>query len=330
MPSARCSRTVSAYSSGVSAFQVRTSSTTVRRRASPRKSETRSSSALSRSNSASWVSGCPSSSPLTYHPSGSAPAASRTRQSTRSSPLRDARTVTSARCSGSVAYNSTDRVIPPCHHWSWSSMCEASDHLITVSRTTLRAPARTCPVRSNSAARWESLDTPTGRPSTCTRSTLSAAPTWSTIRRPVHSAGTSTSRSWTPVGLAAGEWGGYSGNGIRTFVYCGRSSVPCTVQAPARAPRTRSRRPARPERAATGSASRRPGEYSGAPVDGVHGQPPPGGHLGCLPGAQGEQGIVRHPRTAPLARSPMICLAPMANTISSGTRASRAPVITMP
>ncbi len=72
------------------------------------------------------------------------------------------------------------------------------------------------------------------------------------------------------------------------------------------------------------------GKRPGAPVDGVHGQPPPGGHLGCLPGTQGEQWIARHPRTAPFARSPMICLAPTANTISSGTRASRAPVITMP
>ncbi len=83
-------------------------------------------------------------------------------------------------------------------------MCEASDHFTTVRRRVARSPGRTCPVRSNSAARWESLEIPAGRPSTCTSSTLSAAPTWSTIRRPVHSAGTSTARSYTPVGLAAG------------------------------------------------------------------------------------------------------------------------------
>ena len=33
-----------------------------------------------------------------------------------------------------VAYRNTDRVIPPCHHWSWSSMNDASDHFTTVSR----------------------------------------------------------------------------------------------------------------------------------------------------------------------------------------------------
>ncbi|CAM5591680.1 hypothetical protein SCANM63S_07265 [Streptomyces canarius] len=234
VPSDRCSRTVSPYSSGCSAFQVRTSGTTARIRTSPRKSETRSSSALSRSNSVSWARRSPSRSPVTYQPSGSArsPAALRTRQSTRRSPSWRARTVTSARCRGSVVYSSTERVIPPCHHWSWSSMCVASDHLTTVSRTTDGSPGRTTSVRSNSAARWESLEIPTGRPSTWTSSTLSAAPTCRTIRRPAQWAGTSTCRSYTPVGLAAGDRGGNSAYGIRTLVYCGRSSVSCMVHAP--------------------------------------------------------------------------------------------------
>ena len=37
----------------------------------------------------------------------------------------------SARWTGGVAYRYTDRVMPPCHHWSWSSMNDASDHLTT-------------------------------------------------------------------------------------------------------------------------------------------------------------------------------------------------------
>ncbi len=245
VPSERCSRTVRPYSSGVSAVQVRTSGTTARSRASPRKSETRSSAALARSNSSSWLRRCPSSSALTYQPSGRAPPVSRTWQSTRRSPSRRARTVTSARCSGSLAYSSTERVIPPCHQWSWSSTCEASDHFTTVRRRvalpqpsaggtpiSLRSPGRSTGVRSNSAARWESLEIPAGRPSTCTSSTLSAAPTWSTIRRPAHSAGTSTTRSYTPVGLAAGTPGGYSANGIRMLRYWGRSSASCMVHTP--------------------------------------------------------------------------------------------------
>ena len=36
----------------------------------------------------------------------------------------------------------TERVRPPCHHWSWSSMKVASDHFTTVSRSTFR-PATT-------------------------------------------------------------------------------------------------------------------------------------------------------------------------------------------
>ena len=57
---------------------------------------------------------------------------------------------------GPVAYRKTERVIPPCHHWSWSSMNVASDHLTTRRRSVL-APGRPDRVRSNSAARWESL-----------------------------------------------------------------------------------------------------------------------------------------------------------------------------
>ena len=73
---------------------------------------------------------------------------------------------------------------------------------------------------------------PTGLPFTWTRSTLSAAPTWSTIRRPAHSAGMSTERSYMPVGLAAGEAGGNSPHGICALVYCGRSSPLWVVQVP--------------------------------------------------------------------------------------------------
>ena len=108
--------------------------------------------------------------------------------------------------------------MPPCHHWSWSSMWELSDHFTTVRRRVLRSPGRTTPVRSNSLARWESLPMPTACPSTSTISTLSAAPTWSTILRPAQSAGMSMSRSWTPVGLAAGDAGGWCGHGIVTLV----------------------------------------------------------------------------------------------------------------
>ena len=73
-------------------------------------------------------------------------------------------------------------------------MNEASDHLTTVSRSWL-APGRMKPVTSNSAARWESLLTPTSAPLRATISTLSAAPTWSTTRRPAHAAGGSNERS---------------------------------------------------------------------------------------------------------------------------------------
>ncbi len=51
-------------------------------------------------------------------------------------------------------------VMPPCHHWSWSSTYVASDHFTTVRRRSL-APARTTSVTSNSAARCESLLIPT-------------------------------------------------------------------------------------------------------------------------------------------------------------------------
>lgn len=59
---------------------------------------------------------------------------------------------------------------------------------------------------------------PTDTPSTATSSTLSAAPTCSTIRLPRQWSGTSTSRTCTPVGLAAGGCGARSGKGITTFV----------------------------------------------------------------------------------------------------------------
>ena len=44
-------------------------------------------------------------------------------------------TTRSARYVEPVAYRNTGRVMPPCHHWSWSSMNEASDHFTTVSRS---------------------------------------------------------------------------------------------------------------------------------------------------------------------------------------------------
>ncbi len=84
--------------------------------------------------------------------------------------------------------------MPPCHHWSWSSTYVASDHFTTVSETVFD-PGRTNAPTSNSAARWESLETPTSCPFTRATSTLSAAPTWRTMRRPAHRGGTSTSRS---------------------------------------------------------------------------------------------------------------------------------------
>ena len=67
------------------------------------------------------------------------------------------------RC-GSVAYRKTERVIPPCHHWSWSSMYVASDHLTTVSRSVVRRRPARWSVMSNSAARCESLLIPTSTP----------------------------------------------------------------------------------------------------------------------------------------------------------------------
>ena len=66
----------------------------------------------------------------------------------------------SARYVSPVAYRYTERVNPPCHHWSWSSMNDASDHFTTVRRTSL-GPGRRNDVTSNSAARCESLLIPT-------------------------------------------------------------------------------------------------------------------------------------------------------------------------
>ncbi len=100
----------------------------------------------------------------------------------------------SARYGRPVAYRKTGRVIPPCHHWSWSSTKVASDHF-TTRRVSVCGPGPSRSVRSNSEARCESLPMPTSTPSSETIRTLSAAPTWSTIRRPAHAAGTSTVRS---------------------------------------------------------------------------------------------------------------------------------------
>ncbi len=93
----------------------------------------------------------------------------------------------------------------------------ASDHFTTTSRTVF-VPGRRTAVTSNSLARWESLPTPTSTPLTEAISTLSAAPTCSTTRRPAQSAGSSNVRWWTPVGFCAGGCGGRSGQGICTFV----------------------------------------------------------------------------------------------------------------
>ncbi len=73
---------------------------------------------------------------------------------------------------------------------------------------------------------------PTSRSFTRTMATLSAAPMWSTIRRPVQRSGTSKSRTYRPVGFAAGTAGGRSGKGMTMFVYWGRSPVSCIAQLP--------------------------------------------------------------------------------------------------
>ena len=93
----------------------------------------------------------------------------------------------SARYGRPVAYRNTERVIPPCHHWSWSSTKVASDHFTTRS-VSVCDPGASRSVRSNSEARCESLPMPTSTPSRVTISTLSAAPTCSTIRRPAQAA----------------------------------------------------------------------------------------------------------------------------------------------
>ncbi len=100
----------------------------------------------------------------------------------------------SATYTGPVAYRYTERVIPPCHHWSWSSTYVESDHFTTVRRRWFVC-GWTWSLMSNSAARWASLLMPTSRPLTWTRRTLSAAPTCRTMRRPTQSSGSSKVRS---------------------------------------------------------------------------------------------------------------------------------------
>ena len=109
-------------------------------------------------------------------------------------------------------------MIPPCHHWSWSSTYVASDHFTTRSQVVF-APGRRTAVTSNSAARCESLLSPTSSPLTLTIRTLSAAPTWSTTRRPAHAAGTSNvalvDAGRVVVGPAGGGRGTASGRSCR-------------------------------------------------------------------------------------------------------------------
>ena len=66
--------------------------------------------------------------------------------------------------------------MPPCHHWSWSSMKVASDHFTTRQAERVR-PGHEPSVTSNSEARWESLLMPTSSAVDAgTIRTLSAAP----------------------------------------------------------------------------------------------------------------------------------------------------------
>ena len=151
------------------------------RKTAARGSATPSTAASTRQPAAGWSPGQPSPTSIDRVPV--VPSASRPASIARS-----------ARYVGPVAYRYTDRVMPPCHHWSWSSMKEVSDHFTTVSRRSF-APGRRNAVTSNSAARCESLLRPTSWPLSSTIRTLSAAPTWSTTRRPVQAAGTSNVRS---------------------------------------------------------------------------------------------------------------------------------------
>jgi hypothetical protein len=59
---------------------------------------------------------------------------------------------------------------------------------------------------------------PTGAPSTYTKAMDSAAPMRSTVRRPCHSAGISTTRRYTAVGLSPGTDGGSPAKGMATLV----------------------------------------------------------------------------------------------------------------
>ena len=97
---------------------------------------------------------------------------------------------------GPVAYRNTERVMPPCHHWSWSSMNVASDHFTTVSAECALGPGRGALGQLELRGQVRVLADPDlRRRRASTISTLSAAPTWSTTRRPAHAAGTSNVRS---------------------------------------------------------------------------------------------------------------------------------------
>ena len=80
-----------------------------------------------------------------------------------------------------VAYRKTGRLIPPCHHWSWSSTYVASDHLTTRRRQRVRArPEAVGQVELGGEVRvLADADLVAVEARRC--STLSAAPTWSTI-----------------------------------------------------------------------------------------------------------------------------------------------------
>ena len=132
---------------------------------------------------------------------------------------RPASITTSARYPGPVAYRNTDRVIPPCHHWSWSSTNERVGPLDDRQPQRAFAPGRTRAPSGRTPPRGASPWRPRSRSRRARRSARSP-PRRRGARPdgPTMPSGTVNTRSYTPVGFSAGTSGGRSGNGIRTFV----------------------------------------------------------------------------------------------------------------
>ena len=121
--------------------------------------------------------------------------AARASRSARSS-SRPASTTTSARYVGPVAYRNTERVMPPCHHWSWSSTNDRVGPLHDRQPQLVARPARTSARDVELGGQVRVLaDRRPSAPLSSTSSTLSAAPTCSTTRRPAQPPGTSNVRS---------------------------------------------------------------------------------------------------------------------------------------